>query len=139
SERITDRVGQMNKRHRKLVDMKKHIRPPETIYPDSSLLLVGWGSTAGIIRESVEMLRRDGVDAGAVLFTDIWPFPEAEVSRILDQCRSFYMVEQNISAQLGCLIRERTGKQFDHAIVKYDGRPFFPLEVVKQVKSRKEG
>ncbi len=139
SERITDRVGQMNKRHRKLVDMKKHIRPPETIYPDSSLLLVGWGSTAGIIRESVEMLRRDGVDAGAVLFTDIWPFPEAEVSRILDQCRSFYMVEQNISAQLGWLIRERTGKQFDHAIVKYDGRPFFPLEVVKQVKSRKEG
>ncbi|MFW6333838.1 MAG: 2-oxoacid:acceptor oxidoreductase subunit alpha [Desulfosalsimonas sp.] len=139
SERITDRVGQMNKRHRKLADMKKHIRPPETIYPDSSLLLVGWGSTAGIIRESVEMLRGDGVDAGAVFFTDIWPFPENEVSRILGQCRSFYMVEQNTSAQLGWLIRERTGKQFAHAIVKYDGRPFFPLEVVQQVRARKEG
>ncbi|MFW6081719.1 MAG: 2-oxoacid:acceptor oxidoreductase subunit alpha [Desulfosalsimonas sp.] len=139
SERITDRVGQMNKRNRKLSDMKKHIRPPETFYPDSTLLLVGWGSTAGIILESVEMLRADGIDAGAVLFTDIWPFPEAEVTRILDQCRNFYMVEQNTSAQLGWIIRERTGKRFAHAIVKYDGRPFFPLEIARKVKALQEG
>ncbi|MBS3731550.1 MAG: 2-oxoacid:acceptor oxidoreductase subunit alpha [Desulfobacterales bacterium] len=138
SERISDRIGQMDKRRRKLEGMQKEVRAPETVYPESQVLLVGWGSTSGMILESVEMLRAEGVDAGAVCFTDIWPFPEAEVAKILDQCRRFYMVEQNASAQLGWLIRERTGRKFHEAVFKYDGRPFFPREIADRVKAYEE-
>ncbi|MFP3979867.1 MAG: 2-oxoacid:acceptor oxidoreductase subunit alpha [Desulfobacterales bacterium] len=138
SERISDRIGQMDKRHRKIDGMQKEVRAPQTAYPDSRVLLVGWGSTCGMILESVEMLRAAGVDAGAVCFTDIWPFPEAEVTEILDQCRRFYMVEQNATAQLGWLIRERTGREFAQAVLKYDGRPFFPKEIADRVKAYEE-
>ncbi|MFW5930915.1 MAG: 2-oxoacid:acceptor oxidoreductase subunit alpha [Desulfosalsimonas sp.] len=139
SEKISDRIGQMNKRHRKLEDMEKQIRPPLTDHPDSSVLLVGWGSTAGAIRESAELLRAGGLDAGAICFTDIWPFPAKEVGKILDKCSRFYMVEQNFSAQLGWLIAERTGRKFHQAIVKYDGRPFFPEEIAGRVRAFEEG
>ncbi|MFP3998385.1 MAG: 2-oxoacid:acceptor oxidoreductase subunit alpha [Desulfobacterales bacterium] len=139
SEKISDRIGQMNKRHRKLSDMEKQIRPPWTHHPDSSILLVGWGSTAGAIKESAELLRAEGIDAGAVCFTDIWPFPAKKAGNILDKCSRFYMVEQNFSAQFGWLIAERTGRKFHQAIVKYDGRPFFPDEIVRRVKAFEEG
>ncbi|MCF8026179.1 MAG: 2-oxoacid:acceptor oxidoreductase subunit alpha [Desulfobacteraceae bacterium] len=138
SERISDRVGQADKRRRKMTGMEKEILPPKVEHPDSDVMLVGWGSTAGTIRESVDMLREGGVDAGAVCFTDIWPFPDEQVSEVLDRCRRFYMVEQNLSAQLGWLIRERIGKKFYQAIVRYDGRPFFPDEIVRQVKAFEE-
>lgn len=138
SERISDRVGQVDKRSRKTEAMKKEIEPPEVRHPDSAVMLVGWGSISGIIGESVAMLRKEGVDAGSVCFTDIWPFPEEQVSSILGRCKRFYMVEQNRSAQLGWLIRERTGRMFNQAIVKYDGRPFFPDEISRQVRAFEE-
>ncbi|MCF8110744.1 MAG: 2-oxoacid:acceptor oxidoreductase subunit alpha [Desulfobacteraceae bacterium] len=139
SEKVSDRIGQMNKRHRKLSGMEKQIRPPRADNPDSSVLLAGWGSTAGAIRESAELLRAEGIDAGAVCFTDIWPFPAKETAALLDKCSRFYMVEQNFSAQLGWLIAERTGRKFHQAIVKYDGRPFFPDEIARRVKAFEEG
>jgi 2-oxoglutarate ferredoxin oxidoreductase subunit alpha len=42
------------------------------------------------------------------------------------------MVEQNSSSQLGLLIREQTGLSFDGTVLKYDGRPFFPIEIVEE-------
>lgn len=138
SERIEDRVGQVDKRARKMLDMEKQMQAPHAEHPDSSVLLVGWGSVAGAIKESAELLRAEGIDAGAVCFTDIWPFPAKQVDAVLDKCRRFYMVEQNFSAQLGWLIRERTGREFYQAIVKYDGRPFFPDEIVRRVRAFEE-
>lgn len=138
SEEISDRVAQMDKRHRKLLLMQKEVRDPGVDYPGSRVMLVGWGSTAGIIRESVERLRAGGVDVGGVYFTDLWPFPGEQAAAVLDQSRYFYMVEQNLSAQLGWLIREQTGRKFDRAILRYDGRPFFPRDIVEQVKAFEE-
>lgn len=138
SETIPDRIGQVDKRFRKLAAMEGEIRPPQTEHPDSRVLLVGWGSAAGAIHESVEMLRSEGMDAGGVYFTDIWPFPQQAAEQILGRCERFYMVEQNVSAQLGGLIREKTGQKFYQAVLKYDGRPFFPFEIARRVKVAEE-
>lgn len=138
SERIPDRIGQVDKRFRKLAGMEKEVRPPRTDYPDSRVLLVAWGATAGAVAESVEMLRAEGIDAGGVYFADIWPFPEAAAEKILGRCQRFYMVEQNVSAQLGGLIREKTGFKFYDAVLKYDGRPFFPYEIFLKVRAAEE-
>jgi 2-oxoglutarate ferredoxin oxidoreductase subunit alpha len=102
------------------------------------VLLVGWGSAAGAIAESVEMLRDQGIDAGGVYFTDIWPFPAKEVEKILQKSQRFYLVEQNVSAQLGGIIREKTGMKFHQAVLKYDGRPFFPYEIFLKVRAAEE-
>jgi 2-oxoglutarate ferredoxin oxidoreductase subunit alpha len=138
SERIPDRIGQVDKRFAKLSEMEKEIHPPRTDYPDSKVLLVGWGSAAGAIAESVEMLRDQGIDAGGVYFTDIWPFPAKEVEKILQKSQRFYLVEQNVSAQLGGIIREKTGMKFHQAVLKYDGRPFFPYEIFLKVRAAEE-
>lgn len=134
TEEITDRNNMVNKRQKKMDHMLKEMAPPEAIHADSRILLVCWGSTKGIIMESVDILRNNGMDIGALHFQDIWPFPGDAVKDILNKNQTIIMVEQNSTAQLGRLICEQTGIQYSHAVLKYDGRPFFPNDIANQVK-----
>ena len=124
----------VDKRHAKLKDMLNEMRAPEIYFGDSDILLVGWGSTQGAIQEAVNILRADGNDVGSVIFEDLWPFPIQSASEALQKTQNFFMVEQNSRAQLGQLIRMQTGLQHTGAILKYDGRPFFPIEIVNGIQ-----
>jgi len=41
-------------------------------------------------------------------------------------------VEGNYSGQLAKLIRMETGIKIEHKLLKYDGEPFYPNQVVKK-------
>ncbi len=136
SEEIEDRINMVNKRNAKIPHMRAEMNPPQAYYGESELLLVGWGSTAGVIRESVDMLRAEGVDAGSLHFADIWPFRADVAVQALNKARRFMMVEQNSTAQLGQLIMMETGLHHAGAVLKYDGRPFFPIEIAEGIKKQ---
>ena len=135
SEAITDRTNMVNKRNGKSAAMRGEMAPPAEYHGGSETLLVGWGSTAGTIREAVDLLRNDNYDVGALLFSDLWPFPEAQVQKALSGCKRFFTVELNASSQLGRLIREQSGLVFERSIVQYDGRPFMPNDIAAEVKN----
>jgi len=44
-------------------------------------------------------------------------------------------VENNYTAQLASLIREKTGIEIQHKILKYDGRPFYPNFIYKSLRT----
>jgi len=134
SEAMTDRIGMVDKRNAKITGMMKEISPPETYFDDCEVLLAGWGSTKGAIREAVDMLRKDGIDAGSVHFNDLWPFPVSLVKGLTENRKQFIVVEQNSTAQLGRLITEQTGLKHDGTVLKYDGRPFYPIDIVVPTK-----
>jgi 2-oxoglutarate ferredoxin oxidoreductase subunit alpha len=134
SEKISNRIHMVNKRNSKLPDMLCHMRLPSVINEDSDLFLIGWGSTKYAIKEAVEMLQKEGISVGCMHFTDMWPFPADEVSNMISK-KKIIVVELNSSAQLGRLIREQTGRKYDKAILKYDGRPMYPYEIAEQVKT----
>lgn len=134
SEAIADRNNMVNKRMAKTKNMRDEMQPPDPYFGDSETLLVGWGSADGAIREAVDRLRNENFDVGGLVFSDLWPFPEAAVYEALSKSKRFFTVELNSSSQLGWLIREQTGLKFEGAIVKYDGRPFMPNDVAVQAK-----
>ncbi|MBT7715567.1 MAG: 2-oxoacid:acceptor oxidoreductase subunit alpha [Deltaproteobacteria bacterium] len=132
NEDADNRKRMMDKRNAKLPAMQKEMSAPSGYFEDSDILLVGWGSTQGAIREAVDLLRERGQEVGCLNFTDMWPFPVEHSQRLLGRTKRFIMVEQNSSSQLGLLIREQTGLSFDGTVLKYDGRPFFPIEIVEE-------
>lgn len=85
------------------------------------------------MREAVNLLQEAGKDVGCLHVTDIWPFPVEAISSALKNVGHFLMVEQNATAQFGRLIREQTGLAYAHAVLKYDGRPLIPREIVENV------
>ncbi|MBW1894565.1 MAG: 2-oxoacid:acceptor oxidoreductase subunit alpha, partial [Deltaproteobacteria bacterium] len=135
SEAINDRVNMVNKRNSKIPAMLKEMREPEMYWGESDMLLVGYGSSKGPVFESVDLLREEGVDIGCMHIADIWPFKADEIQGALAACKRFFIVEQNSTAQLGRLIKEQTGLSSDGAILKYNGRPFFPKEIVEGFKA----
>ncbi|HMA86015.1 MAG TPA: 2-oxoacid:acceptor oxidoreductase subunit alpha [Desulfosalsimonadaceae bacterium] len=133
SETISDRNNMVNKRNGKFAAMLDEMTPPAEYFGDSKTLLVGWGSTDATIREAVDMLRKEDYDVGALIFSDLWPFPAAAVQKVISKADRFFTVELNASSQLGRLIREQTGLSFERAIVKYDGRPFMPNDIAAEL------
>lgn len=133
NEDADNRKRMMDKRNAKLPAMQEEMSAPSGYFEDSDVLLVGWGSTKGAMREAVDLLREQGQMVGCLNFTDMWPFPVAHCQRLLSGAKRFIMVEQNSSSQLGLLIREQTGRLFDGKVLKYDGRPFFPIEIVEEI------
>ncbi len=134
SEAISDRINMVNKRNSKVPYMTKEMNQPKEYHGESEVLLLGWGSTEGALKEAVDWLRGEGIDAGCINFVDIWPFPIEGAKEVLNKGNKLFMVEQNSTAQLGQLIREQTGLVYSGAILKYDGRPFYPYEIVDGVK-----
>jgi len=121
---------------RKFEGMAKEIEPPE-IYPDpkSDIVLMGWGSTYGAIKEAVDVMNREGMKTQMVHFREIYPFPSQKFLRKISKNAKIFAVENNFTGQFADLFSSQIGVPVFHKVLKYDGRPFSPQEVVKEVKN----
>ncbi|MCL5026188.1 MAG: 2-oxoacid:acceptor oxidoreductase subunit alpha [Chloroflexi bacterium] len=129
------RTAMVRKRVGKLELARADIVPPEHYgeqHPE--LLLIGWGSTYGALREAVDDLRADGVSAGMLHLSQVWPFPNEQVQAAMKAAKKSVMVENNASGQLARVMRGETGLAPDGHILKYDGRPFSPSEITTQAR-----
>jgi len=77
----------------KLAALQKTLKTP-TVFgdPEGDLLVVGWGSTKGIIEEAVERLRGEGLKVSALHLRFIQPMPSG-IKPILQRFRSVMTVE----------------------------------------------
>ncbi|MEW6594037.1 MAG: 2-oxoacid:acceptor oxidoreductase subunit alpha [Thermodesulfobacteriota bacterium] len=127
-EDAESRVKMVKKRlTRKLPALVQDISPPEIYgHRNPKIVLAGYGSTYGIMREAVDILQ-DGHDIAMLHFSELWPFPDPETCdylEILSGAELAVCVENNASGQFARLVRGETGFTFPAAIRKYDGRPF---------------
>lgn len=133
------RTKMVLKRLRKFEGVKKELEmePPEIYGPiDAKITLIGWGSNYGAIREAVEILRKEGIDANMLHLNVVWPFPRDTVSSTLDKAEKSFVIENNAIGQLAYLIKSETGKDVTSKILKFDGRPFSPMHIVREVRSK---
>lgn len=126
---------QMEKRMGKLELIKEDIMEPEFLGEEGlDILLVGWGSTYGALKEGVELLNKDGIKTGALSFGDIYPLPQKLLTKYVGKAKMIINVEQNFTGQLGKFIASETGILMDKSILKYDGRQLNGEEVYNRVR-----
>lgn len=128
------------KRMRKMQAVAARLPDPE-VYgdPDAEVLLLGWGSTKGAIREAVDLLGGRGVRSAQLQVRHLVPFPaEAVVAALARHPRAF-VVEGNQSGQFARLMRAETGHHAAGLILRYDGEPFRPAEIADEVQMRLAG
>ncbi len=133
SEDPVIRKQMVEKRFDKMADMKVHLRMPSVFCDNSSFFLTGWGSTKGSIMEACLYLREQGIDAGWIIFEDIWPLDTRQLKTLLVN-KKMILVEGNATGQLGAMIRQMTGLEYFSSILKYDGRPIYPEYIIDKVK-----
>lgn len=128
------RTKMMLKRLGKLDLMKQDLEPPLFYGPeDAPLLLIEWGSSYGAMRHAVDDLGKQRTGARLMHLNWLWPFPSDAVSSAMKKAQKSFCVENNATGQLAHLIRAETGLAVDRKILKFDGRPFYTSQIVKEV------
>jgi len=124
---------------RKMPLITREISPPEYTGPaDAAVIIAGWGSTYGIMKEAVAAVA-DGLKIGILHFSEIYPFPSTETFDyigLLKKAGQTICVEQNATGQFARLLRAETGYEFSDKINRYDGRPFTVESLSGELRAR---
>lgn len=135
SEDARMRIAQVDKRFAKLRGLVGEVPSSKLHGPKTAeLTIIGWGSTKGAILTALNHLKEEGIKANYLQFITISPFPEKLATRILGNAEKTLLVENNRTGQLGGVIREYTGVTTPNRLLKYDGRPIYPEEIVQRAK-----
>jgi 2-oxoglutarate ferredoxin oxidoreductase subunit alpha len=136
SESPENRIAQMDKRMRKLNNLKFNT-PVYTNakYDDADLLLVGFNSTRGAIEEAMERLEQEGMKVNHAHVRLIHPFPTDEILPLVKSAKRVVVVENNATGQLANIMKMNLGYgEKISSLLKYDGNPFLPKEIYNECK-----
>ena len=138
NEEADMRVHMMDKRFKKLeTAIADAVFPQPVLHGpvDAPLTIVSFGTTKFPILEAIKWLGKEGIAINYLQVTVLSPFPDQVVADTMKKAKKTLVVENNKTGQFEGLVREHTGLSFDHHLRKYDGRPFYPEEIVAMVKS----
>jgi 2-oxoglutarate ferredoxin oxidoreductase subunit alpha len=134
-EGADNRIKMMDKRFKKLDIALEDMDPPQFFgWKDAGLTILSWGSNKLPIFEAMKWLKKDGISINYLHITHMYPFPHEEVKAVIHSAKNTLVIESNKSGQFEGMIREYTGLSVDHHLRKFDGRPFYPEEIVEHVK-----
>jgi len=127
------------KRRRKLNALAETLPSPD-IYgaPEGDILLIGWGSTMGPIREAVDHARAAGQAVSAIHLRHLHPLPPG-LERIFAAFHYVRVVEMNDEGvygygQLAGMLRARFCNPKIRGINKTDGLAFKVREIIEHLR-----
>ena len=118
--------------YKKLKGIEEDVIPPELIGPsDYDVLVIGWGSTYGALKEALTNLKKDKI--AFLYFKQVYPL-HRETKSYLEKAKKTIIFENNAQAQFANLIKMETGFEIDEKSLKYNGMPFSVEEVTETLK-----
>ncbi len=128
---------QANKRYQKMPTLLKTLLKRDTIKihgpHDAKTTIVSWGSPKGAILEALRILHKENESINFTQILYLEPFPVREVEKAL-QGKHLILVENNQTGQLASLIQQYTDYKIDQRILRYDGRPFDPVDLTARIR-----
>ncbi len=103
---------------------------PVAVYGKGSNLIVSHGSTKGAILDALLELP----DFRFLQISYLSPFPREQVSNEIKKSQKVILVENSATGLLADVVAEQTGFMIKDKILKYDGRPFIPEDIIKELK-----
>lgn len=136
-EDAATRIKMVNKRlFKKMPHLMQEIVPPFFYGNDKpDIVITGWGSTYGVMKEAVDVMSKDH-NISMLHFSEIYPFPSTDkfdYLNILNNAKLTICIENNATGQFSRLMRAETGYEFKARINKYDGRPFLLEEIIGEI------
>jgi 2-oxoglutarate ferredoxin oxidoreductase subunit alpha len=121
--------------YKKMAGLLREIEEP-TAYnlKGAEVILLGFGSTYGVMKEAVDSLKKNK-KIGFIHLSQVWPFPASKITTLLKKAKKTITVENNAAGQLARLIRREAGIKVNRSILKFDGRPFdldFLIERIRE-------
>ena len=131
TENLETRVKMVDKRLKKFDMINQEVIEPELFGSKHyKTLVVGWGSTCGVLKEVIERLKSP--DIAFLHFKQVFPVHPI-IEDYMQQAQCSAIVENNATGQFANLIKLKTGLDFDFKLLKYNGMPFSIEELLARV------
>lgn len=126
------RIAMNTKRLNKSVLLLKDYIEPEWIgSKEAKNLVIGWGSTYGVLKEFVETTGR--ADVAFLNVKQVYPLHESLLKH-LEEADNVICVENNATGQFARLLRTEFGFTVDHKILKSNGEPYAIEEISRKLE-----
>ncbi len=136
TEDLEVRKAMVRKRLRKGEIIKSKVVAPEYAGPDSpDLLLLDWGSSKGVVDEAASELCEKGMRVATLHFSQVWPLNASQFMKYLESTNRVICIEGNATAQFARLLRRETGFKVTGTILRFDGLPFTPEWIIKELNA----
>ncbi|MBN77336.1 MAG: hypothetical protein CMO36_03905 [Verrucomicrobiaceae bacterium] len=129
-----------NRRRNKIKTLASSLEKPETYgEDDGDVLLIGWGSTWGPIREAVDASKENGQKVSSIHLRHIHPMPNG-IEEIINNFQKALVVEMNDEGlygygQLATLLRARYSNPNILSLTKTNGLGFKVSEILEGIKN----
>ena len=100
--------------------------------PRYTTLLMGWGSVKMPVLEAMAALKRPGL--AYLHFPWVHPLPSG-VQEYMKSAATCITIEGNATGQFADIVEFKTGKRFDHRILKSDGFQFTVEEIADKISA----
>jgi 2-oxoglutarate ferredoxin oxidoreductase subunit alpha len=136
-EDAATRIKMVDKRLRKKLPLIRAEMEPPRLYGEErpEIVLAGWGSNYGVLKEAVDELR-ERHSIAMLHWSEIWPLPATDrydYLAVLRRARRTICIENNAGSQFARLLRSETGFQFSNRVNRFDGRPFLLEDMLQEV------
>lgn len=128
------RVAMVDKRSRK-IQLTADLLPRARRWGErnASVGLLGLGMQLGVMHEAAERLAQRGHAVECLQPRTLWPTPDETLEFIRSHQRT-YVIEHNANGQLVHLLRgSGAPAEKIRSVLRYDGRPFRPVELVDAI------
>ncbi|GGL20846.1 2-ketoglutarate ferredoxin oxidoreductase subunit alpha [Halarchaeum grantii] len=145
SESPSNRKAQVDRRNEKLASIRENLDADERqqVYGDESADygVISWGSQSGTVEEAVERLNENGHSVKGLSVSEMAPFPKEFLSEFIESVDDVLVVEMSSTAQFRGVIQKNLGQYGEKisSLLKYDGNPFEPAEIVEAVEEHGSG
>jgi len=98
--------------------------------PDAKNLIVTWGSPTAVVLEALRI--NESTDYAVLQVVTVCPL-DPEIQNTINKYSNIIVIENNATSQLTTLLKSHFDFNPHKTILKYDGRPFFPEELISQL------
>jgi 2-oxoglutarate ferredoxin oxidoreductase subunit alpha len=137
NEHSENRIKMMDKRFQKIeTAMRDGAFPAPVLLGDADavLTIVSYGSTKFAILDAIRQLKKENISVNFLQISYLDPFPADVFLETMKKTKKAVIIENTKVGQFEEHVRAKTGYTFEHHFRKYDGRPFYPEEIISKVK-----
>ncbi len=136
TEDATTAKKMFNKRNSKY-KLALKLSPKANLFGDKSAkkLIISWGSTKGPILEALKNIKNSS-DFAFLQLKTLWPI-NPDIKKIIDGFKEIIVIENNGTGQLVSVLKSQFDFNPQKIHLKFDGRPFFPEEIIKYLNNKK--
>jgi 2-oxoglutarate ferredoxin oxidoreductase subunit alpha len=102
--------------------------------PKPEIGVIGWGSTAGPIREAVEAACAKGISVGGLIPRLLYPSPDELIRPFIKSCKKVIVIEGNLTGQYAAFLRSRFPGFDPLQFNRYDGVPVRRSDVLQKIE-----